>query len=120
MPLRKPKQRSNRELAGLKLKTLLLPFAHNDLSLKHYLAAIEPPITLWLAGTKVTDEGLKELSGLKSLLVLGLNDRLVTYAGLKELVGLKSLRRLSLSGTKVTAAGLNELQKALPACMMSR
>jgi hypothetical protein len=51
---------------------------------------------------------------------LGLNDRLVTYAGLKELVGLKSLRRLSLSGTKVTAAGLNELQKALPACMMSR
>jgi internalin A len=38
----------------------------------------------------------------------------VTNAGLKELAGLKSLQSLNLGDTKVTAAGVAELQKALP------
>jgi len=40
----------------------------------------------------------------------------VTDAGLKELAGLKSLRWLRLNDTKVTAAGVAALQKELPAC----
>ena len=38
----------------------------------------------------------------------------ITNAGLNELAGLKSLRSLSLTGTKVTTAGIAELQKSLP------
>ena len=39
----------------------------------------------------------------------------VTDAGLKELAGLKSLHTLNLSETQVTDAGMAELEKALPA-----
>jgi hypothetical protein len=52
----------------------------------------------------VTDEELKEL----------------TDAGLKELAGLKSLQVLLLSKTQVTAAGVKWLQKELPECRISR
>jgi internalin A len=45
---------------------------------------------------------------------------MVTDAGLKELSGLKSLQSVVLFGTKVTDAGVAELQKALPACRISR
>ena len=96
-------------MAGLKLRTLELPFALTDLSLKHSLAAIESPTTLSLSNSEVTDAGLKELAGLKSLQTLDLSGTEVTDAGLKELAGLKSLQTLDLSDTKVTGAGLKEL-----------
>ena len=60
----------------------------------------------------MTDAGLKELAGLKSLQTLDLGDTQVTDAGLKELAGLKSLQTLDLSDTKVTDAGLKELAGA--------
>ena len=44
----------------------------------------------------------------------------MTDAGLKELAGLKSLQSLNLHSTKVTDAGLKELQKALPGCIINR
>jgi hypothetical protein len=50
---------------------------------------------LWLDGTKVTDEGLKQLKGLKQL------------------------ESLNLFHTKVTAAGVKELKEALPECGIS-
>ena len=40
----------------------------------------------------------------------------VTDAGVKELAGLKSLQTLDLRDTQVTDAGLKERQKALPDC----
>ena len=46
---------------------------------------------LSLNSTKVTDAGLKELAGLKSLQALYLNNTQVTDAGLKELAGLEEL-----------------------------
>jgi outer membrane lipoprotein-sorting protein len=104
-----------RGLAGLKLKKLTLPFVLTDVGLKHYLAAVEPPTTLNLRGTRVTDAGLKELAGLKTLKKLDLPTQ-VTDAGLKELAGLKSLQLLNLEGTDVTDAGVERLQKALPGC----
>ena len=57
----------------------------------------------------MTDKGLKELAGLKSLTSLDLYGTQVTDAGLKELAGLSSLQTLNLGGTKVTDAGLKEL-----------
>jgi hypothetical protein len=59
----------------------------------------------------VTDAGLKELAGLRSLQGLYLNRTRVTDAGLKELWALKRLRELSLGRTKVTDAGLNDLKQ---------
>ena len=66
-------------------------------------------IAVSLRGTKVTDAGLHQLAGLKSLQNLDLLGTGVTDAGLKELAGLESLRSLDLCQTKVTDAGLNEL-----------
>jgi formylglycine-generating enzyme required for sulfatase activity/Leucine-rich repeat (LRR) protein len=57
----------------------------------------------------VTDADLKELAGLKNLTMLDLKYTNVTDAGLKELAGLTNLTTLDLSGTKVTDAGLKEL-----------
>ena len=71
-----------------------------------------------LSGTDLTDAGLKELTGLKSLKMLGIGMTYVTDAGLKELARLKNLRKLSL-GAGVTDAGLKELRKALPACRIN-
>ncbi len=45
----------------------------------------------------MTDAGLKELAGLKSLQLLYLAGTQVTDAGLKELAGLKSLQMLYLA-----------------------
>jgi hypothetical protein len=64
---------------------------------------------LMLIRTPVTDEGLKELAGLKSLQVLYLNGPKVSDAGLKALAGLMSLRTLGLAGARVTDAGLKEI-----------
>jgi len=70
--------------------------------------------------TKVTDAGLKELAGLKSLRALYLAGTQVTDAGLKGLAGRKALQTIDLRGTKVTDAGLigagraSELAKSVP------
>src|SRR5580700_9052173 len=52
------------------------------------------PFGLCLNLTKITDEGLTELAGLKSLQALYLAGTEVTDAGLKELAGRKSLLTL--------------------------
>ena len=62
-----------------------------------------------LHSTQLTDVGLEELAGLKSLQILNLSNTKVTDAGLKQLAGLKSLKVLNLSFTKVTGDGLKEL-----------
>ena len=49
---------------------------------------------------------------------LDLGNTEVTDAGLKELAGLKSLQALVLSDTSVTDTGLKELQEALPSCQI--
>src|SRR5262245_36261627 len=67
------------------------------------------PFGLDLAGAQVTDAGLKELAGLKSLQTLDLVSTRVTDAGLNELAGLTNLQRLHLGGTDVAGPGLKEL-----------
>ena len=64
---------------------------------------------LFLSYTKVTDAGLKELAGLKSLQSLYFALTPVTDTGLKELAGLDTLRVLPLSGTTVTGVELKHL-----------
>jgi internalin A len=67
------------------------------------------PFGISLRGATLSDDGLKELAGMKHLQTLDLAGAKVTDAGLKELAGMKQLKVLSLSGTKVTDAGMKEL-----------
>jgi internalin A len=86
---------------------LLLSHANvTDAGLKE-LAGFKSLQNLILYETKVTDAGLKELGGLNSLQSLDLGWTQLT--DLKELGGLNSLQSLSVSGTKVTNAGLKGL-----------
>ena len=89
-----------------------------DAGLKE-LAGLKSLQSLNLWDTLVTDAGLKELGGLTSLQSLDLKSTRVTDAGLKELAGLKSLQRLYLYDTRVTDKGVAELRKALPGCNIS-
>jgi hypothetical protein len=72
---------------------------------------------LILSGTKLTDEGLKEVTKLSNLSRLSLQvNNGITDEGLKEVTKLTQLERVQLYATKVTAEGVDELQKALPEC----
>jgi hypothetical protein len=69
----------------------------------------KPIVSVDLGFTKMTDEGLKELAGLKRLKVLYLHRTEVTDAGLKEVARVEYLEKLYLGGTQVTDTGLLEL-----------
>ena len=80
-----------------------------DADLK-YVATLPQIEVLKLDGaTKITDAGLKELTGLKHLKDLGLGSTQVTDAGLKPVIAHKGLANLNLSFTKVTDAGVKNL-----------
>lgn len=104
-------------LMGLETNTALL--------LKELSESRRTALTgLYLFGSRITDESLKELSrpnsGFKALSMLHLSgtDVKITEAGLKELArpdgGLNALTELYLAGSPVTDAGLRELTR--PGC----
>jgi uncharacterized protein YjbI with pentapeptide repeats len=63
-----------------------------------------------LAASKVTDEGLLQLAGLRRLHTLDLSSTGVTDAGLVHLQEINNLQKLNLYGTKITGAGLAHLR----------
>jgi internalin A len=85
-----------------------------DAGLKE-LAGLKSLHALYLASNgpkteaQISDAGLKELDGLKSLQILDVRGTKVTDTGLKELAGLKNMQELYLTGCQVTDAGLKEL-----------
>ena len=62
-----------------------------------------------LARTKITDAGLANVGGLKSVTRLHLENTAITDAGLDQLKNLAQLEYLNLYGTKVTDAGVMKL-----------
>jgi Leucine-rich repeat (LRR) protein len=66
--------------------------------------------SLRLSGAKVTDDGLKQLSGMTSLHELFLDSTQVTNEGLKHLTWMAELERLDLGDTFVGNAGLKVLR----------
>ncbi len=75
------------------------------------LSKIAPQVyDLNLAGTKVSDEGLKALEGMTNLHRLHLEKTAVTDAGLAHLKNLGSLEYLNLYHTEVSDAGVEQLR----------
>ena len=66
--------------------------------------------SLRLSGAKVTDDGLKQLSGMTSLHDLSLDSTQVTSEGLKHLTWMAELERLDLADTFVGNPGLKVLR----------
>jgi hypothetical protein len=74
---------------------------------------------LHLENTKIGDGGLAHLKDLSNLEYLNLYGTQVTDSGLSQLEGLKNLKSLYLWQTKVTPEGVEKLKKALPGCMIN-
>ena len=75
---------------------------------------------LYLNGTKITDAGLRHLTGLKELHSLSLANTTIGDSGLKELEGLSALRKLDVQHTQVTADGVARLKAAIPALQVNQ
>lgn len=78
------------------------------------LASFPHLSTLGLAGTPLTDAGLRYLKRLTELETLTLTGTKITDEGLAELLKLKKLRHLDVRGTGVTGAGATALRRFLP------
>jgi hypothetical protein len=74
---------------------------------------------LHLENTHIGDAGLSHLKSLTTLEYLNLYGTQVTDSGLSELEGLKNLKSLYLWQTKVTPEGVEKLKKALPKCQIN-
>lgn len=90
----------NFSLAGAKI---------DDAALESLKGVTEQLVWLNLAGTSVTDGGLKALAGLKNLRRLHLEKTGVGDEGLAAIKGLGELQYVNLYGTKVTDKGLANL-----------
>jgi hypothetical protein len=95
----------------MNLKRLAIPEqAQTDTRLKHYLAAVNPPMELKLRNWQVTDAGLVHLKGLSKLKDLNLVGTQITDAGLAYLAELTNLQKLNLIDCdNITDAGLVHL-----------
>jgi len=90
----------NFSLAGAKI---------DDAALDSLKGVTEQLVWLNLAGTSVTDGGLKALAGLKNLRRLHLEKTGIGDDGLSSVKSLSELQYLNLYGTKVTDKGLANL-----------
>lgn len=69
-----------------------------------------------LQNARITNRGLEDLRGLKTLETLLLDANPIDDQGLENLTGLTNLRSLSLKATRVTPAGVQVLLDKLPNC----
>ena len=111
-------------LAGLRnVQSLHITGVPLDDELLPPLAALPKLKEIYLAGTQITDAGLRNLARATQLKTLALSLRVggfespsltcqVTDAGLAHLSGLKGLEELHIDGTQITDAGLAHLRRA--------
>ncbi len=74
---------------------------------------------LGLGDTQITDDGLVELSRVKSLEAICLNNSAVSDKGLAKLKSLPGLKVIQFEGTKITPAGIADFHKTKPGCVFS-
>jgi len=72
---------------------------------------------LGVAGTQITDNGVKWLCGLSRLQSLNIANTHISDVGLESLERLTTLQRLHVGGsTPISIQGVRELIRALPNC----
>ena len=71
-----------------------------------------------LRNARLTNDALGQVTGLKKLHTLILDQNRIDDLGLKHLEALDNLELLSLKGTRVTAAGVQSLLDKLPRCRL--
>lgn len=96
--------------AGLSFNVINVLDKFDDAALAKFAPLGERFADLNLARSKVTDAGLKSLSGMKNLQRLRLENTAITDAGVDALTSLSKLEYLNLYGTKVTDAALTKLE----------
>lgn len=73
-------------------------------------AKVKPITGVFLSKSDITDKGVKELGGIKTLEVLDLgNSSKLTDAGMKQIAALKTVTDLRLEKVKLTDAGLKDI-----------
>src|SRR5436853_5524846 len=70
-----------------------------------------PAIIANFSNTKLTDDGLKEVAGLKHLVWLMIGETKITDAGLSELTALTKLQSLTLDKNQISDAGMKHVGK---------
>ncbi len=105
------------QLAGINAisEVIWVNLAGTDITndgLKHLTGL--PIQKLHLERTRIGDEGLAHLKSFKDLTYLNLYDTKVTDAGLEHLKELKQLRKLFVWKSGVTEAGIKKLNESLP------
>ena len=108
---------SDEQLAGVNSisEVIWVNLAGTDITndgLKHLSAM--PIQKLHLERTKIGDDGLKHLKSFKDLTYLNVYDTKVTDAGLEHLKDLKNLRKLFVWKSGVTEEGIKKLNESLP------
>jgi mono/diheme cytochrome c family protein len=81
----------------------------NDEKLAMLVPVADQIVSLNLAKTQITDNGLAQLATMKQLKELHLENTAITDAGLTKLAAMTELEYLNLYGSKVTDAGLKSL-----------
>ena len=69
-----------------------------------------------LGGTRVTDLGIRHVSGLSRLTYLRLNRTRITDACVDDLLRLGHLDKLEVEGTDLSPDGIRRLEEGLPFC----
>ena len=115
------------DLSGTKLQTqdlLQLEFLPNllSLSLEHtaiddeaieIIARFQPGLrSIFLAGTQVTDLGMKHLVGLQQLVRVDLASCRISDVGIRSLHALENLQAIGLDATQVSSDGMYDLSAA--------
>jgi hypothetical protein len=75
------------------------------------LTSLETLTHLDLGAARVTDAGMKHLGKLKNLEELALEKAQLTDDGVEQLLTLESLKELKFDGTRLTTKGLDQLAK---------
>jgi len=97
------------------LYLLFLDETNFDDSHVHLLCGLAELRVLSLSKTKISDAGIRELSGcLSALETIHLYETNLTNQGVTALKALPNLKHVGLGDTRVTRDGIQELQVALP------
>jgi hypothetical protein len=101
------------------LETLGLGPSELDDSL---LARLEPNriTSLGLAGTRITDKGIADLTRFENLVCLDLNHTRISDASVAHLRRLGKLQYLFIEGTGITDDGERQLREQFPKCHIQR